>query len=476
MTLREFVKSFSVYGFLPVFTKFASFLLVPLYIRVFSSAEFGIVELVVSAMGFIVFAINLEFYGAIGRFFFDRESVKDKQVLISTGLGLTFASAAFVSLLCFLFIDNLHGMLFTTGDYYQLLQIGMVWSVLSAVSTYLSVVPRYLKKARQYVLFNAISLVTKLVSTIVFVVVFKFGVAGVLWGNVVGALVSTLLYWFSSSKYIRFVFSVQDAKEIVKFSIPLAPGVMIIGIYQPIFRSVMGRSYSLEELGLFSFASRIAMILGIVETSIRLSWRPLLYENIKKANFGKSYFKISQLVGSLLLVAGTVIIGLSPEIIHLIGTPEYYPSRLMIGGVLIAQIIQNLDSLRGFGFEVAKKTYMVSIITIVSRALGIVFLVFFAKPLGLLGVAIAFMVPLLLSYPIKVLYTKRFISVNTSNIREVGLWVLLIIAYVMSIYSSPLYARILVILACVILATPFQQVMMYLNNWKLLKQTRNVVS
>jgi O-antigen/teichoic acid export membrane protein len=234
----------------------------------------------------------------------------------------------------------------------------------------------------------------------------------------------------------------------------------------------MGRNYSLEELGLFSFASRIAMILAIVETSIRLSWRPMLYENLKKANFGASYFKISKLVGSLLLVTGTVIIGLSTEIIYLIGTPEYYPSRLMIGGILIAQIIQNLDSLRGFGFEVAKKTYIISIITIVSRALGIVFLIFAAKPFGLLGVAIAYMVPLLLSYPIKVLYTKRFISVNTSNIREVGLWALLVIAYGMTIYSLPLHVRSIVILASVILAFPFHQARMYAHNWNLLKQTR----
>jgi len=472
MTLKEFVKSFSVYGFLPVFTKFASFLLVPLYIRVFSSAEFGIVELVVAAMGFIVFAMNLEFYGAIGRFFFDRESIREKQILISTGLGLTLAAATMVSLVSFIFIRTLHGLLFKTGDYYQLLRIGMIWSIFSAVSTYLSVIPRYLKKAKQYVLFNAISLLTKLASTIVFVVVLKTGIAGVLWGNVVGTIVSTALYWFSSSKYIRFLFSVQDARDIVKFSIPLVPGVLIIGIYQPIFRSVMGRNYSLEELGLFSFASRIAMILAIVETSIRLSWRPMLYENLKKANFGASYFKISKLVGSLLLVTGTVIIGLSTEIIYLIGTPEYYPSRLMIGGILIAQIIQNLDSLRGFGFEVAKKTYIISIITIVSRALGIVFLIFAAKPFGLLGVAIAYMVPLLLSYPIKVLYTKRFISVNTSNIREVGLWALLVIAYGMTIYSLPLHVRSIVILASVILAFPFQQARMYAHNWNLLKQTR----
>lgn len=464
MTLREFIKSFSAYGFLPVFTKFASFLLVPVYVRVFSSADFGIVELVLSTMNLVVFAMSLEFYGAIGRFFYDRETTKEKQVLISTGFGLTLISALLVSSFCYVFIKQLHEMIFPVGDYYSLIRIGLLWSVLSAISTYLSVIPRYLKKAKQYVLFNSVSLVIKLTSTIFYVLVLKTGISGILWGNVTGDVVAIILYWISSSRFIRAYFSIEEARKIISFAIPLVPGVLIIGLFQPMFRSIMGRNYSLEELGIFSFASRIATILVIVETAIRLAWRPLLYENIKKADFGASYFKISKLVGAMLLLTGIAIIGVSKEIISIIGTSEYLPGRILIGGILIAQILQNLDSLRGFGYEVAKKTYMVSIITIVSRAIGIVFLIYAAKPFGLFGAGAAFMLPLLISYPIKATYTKRFISVDTKNLREAILWLLLVIVYVMSIYDLSLIFRITAILSSLVIATPLKCVKDYLSS------------
>ena len=69
MTLKEFVKSLSVYGFLPVFTKFAGYLLVPIYVRVLSKYDYGIAELILSIVAFVTYLINLEFYGAVGRFY-----------------------------------------------------------------------------------------------------------------------------------------------------------------------------------------------------------------------------------------------------------------------------------------------------------------------------------------------------------------------------------------------------------------------
>ncbi|MFZ2799739.1 MAG: hypothetical protein WAZ30_05905, partial [Syntrophorhabdus sp.] len=141
MTLREFIKSFSFYGFLPVFTKFAGFLLVPVYVRVLSQSDYGIAELILSTVGFLTYVINLEFYGAVGRFFFERESLRDRQKLISTGLYLTLASALVIAVLGLVFQGSAHALLFPRGNYQSELRLGLLWAVISAVSTYLSILP-----------------------------------------------------------------------------------------------------------------------------------------------------------------------------------------------------------------------------------------------------------------------------------------------------------------------------------------------
>ncbi|MDI9529218.1 MAG: oligosaccharide flippase family protein [Candidatus Cloacimonadota bacterium] len=472
MTLREFIKSFSFYGFLPVFTKFAGFLLVPVYVRVLSQSDYGIAELILSTVGFLTYVINLEFYGAVGRFFFDRESLRGRQKLISTGLYLTLASALVVAALGLVFQGSAHALLFPRGNYLPELRLGLLWAVISAVSTYLSILPRYEKKAGRFVLFNVITVLVKLLSTVLFVVVLRMGIMGILWGHICGASCSTVLYTLSSRKFLILDFSWPEAAEIARFSLPLVPGILLIALYQPLMRTLISRVYDLKALALFSFAYRLTTLMALVESGIRLSWRPLLYENIRKASFGNEYIRISRFAGTLILLFGIVIICMARELILLIGTRQYLDSLYIIGFLVVSNILINLESLRGFGFEVAKKTYMITIIHVSSRALGLLFLWQVATRFQLAGIGIALLIPPLLDYLVKVSYTKKRIGVSTFSGQEALLWLLVAGAVTMSLLQAHLVLRMLILLAALACAVPYKQLPYLLKRFQVFRMAR----
>ncbi|MDD2228306.1 MAG: oligosaccharide flippase family protein [Candidatus Cloacimonetes bacterium] len=455
MSIKEFLKSLSVYGILPVFTKFASFLLVPIYVRVFSSQEFGIVELIVSSVNFIVFAMSLEFYGAVGRFFFEHKDLEGRRKLVSSGLIMTIAASLLVFTLGMLFQKHIGNILFKSQIYRLEIQIGLVWAVFMAVSTYLSVLPRYMKKAKLFVLYNAISLVVKLLSTIVYVVVLKLGVAGAVLGNLTGAITSTLLYGITSIVYIRPVFSYNHFKAIAKFSLPLVPGLLVYGFYQPAMRTILSRVYSMQSLGLFSFALKMVMIMTVVENSIKLSWKPMLYENLRNANFGEEYHKISKFVGKTLLSVGILITIATPELIQLIGTAEYTKSAQLVGPLIIGNVFANLTMLRGFGFEIEKKTYMLSLINILTSLIGLLFLNFIAPQLGFIGIGVAFLLPSFVAYQIQYFYTKKIIQSKSNLGDELWYWILLLLTSVFLVYEASIWLRIAVLSILVILIKPY---------------------
>ena len=457
MNVKDFVKSLSIYGILPVFTKFAGFLLVPIYVRVLSQYDYGIVELIISTISFATYLINMELYAAVGRFYFDKDSFRQKQKLVSTGLFLTLFSAAFVSALFILFQDIIHQALFQSGNYFLELRLGLVWAVISAISTYLSILPRYEKKAGRFVLFNVITVLVKLSSTIIFVVVLKLGIRGVLLGHIAGASTSTVLYSVSAFKYLRWSISIEEIKEMFHFSLPLVPGVFLLGIYQPLMRTLISRVYDINTLAIFSFAFKLTTIMAIVETGIRLAWRPMLYENINKKSFGKEYSKISEFSASVLLLFGVVIISASREIVILIGTVQYYDSVKILGFLVMGNILWNLDSLRGFGFEVAKKTYWITIVNSFSRLMGVLFMLFISPKLGLMGIGVAMLLPQFIDYCIKVTYTKRFISSAKVNSSEILLWGLVIISVIFSIVNAHILLRLsTIIIAASIFVTLYQ--------------------
>lgn len=452
MTLKEFVKSFSIYGFLPVFTKFAGFLLVPIYVRVLSQYDYGIAELILSSITFLIYLMNMEFYGAVGRFYFDREDHAGRQNLISTGFYLTLFSAVFVAMLCLVFQDALHDMLFSKGEYHFELRLGLLWAVITAISTYLSILPRYEKKAKRYVLYNMISVSVRLLSTILFVVSLKLGIRGILYGQIIGAACSTVLYAWSSQKYFVARMTIPEAREIARFALPLVPGVVLIGLYQPLMRIMISRIYDVQTLALFSFAYRIVTIIALVQTGIRLSWRPILFENIRKASFGKEYRRISDFSGTVILLAGIAIVTFAREMVSVLGTSQYVNSLQMIGLLVLATVFFILETVRGFGFEVVKKTYFITIINSVSRGLGLLFLWLVAPRFKLIGIGIAFLIPPLIDYLVKVNYTRKLIQLKGTSWREAMLWLLIACGVVFSIQDFHLVFRTALLLVSLAVA------------------------
>lgn len=455
MELRSFLKSFSIYGMLPVLAKFANFFLLPIYTRVFSSYEFGIIELILSSMQFFIFAISLELYSGVGRYFFEKESLIQKRKLVSTGLWMTSIAAVIVVVLSLVFKNNIQFYLFDSYEYNYEYKLGVIVAVITAISTYLSVLPRYEKKAKEYVASNFISIIIRLASTIFFVLYLKLGIVGVLYGHIFGVTTSAILYYLLSKKYIRFVYSKIDMFEIAKYAIPFVPGLLAGALLKPIIRSMISDLYSMNELGLYSFALKIATAFVIIESGIRLSWRPILFENIKNRNFGKEYLKISNFAGVSLLFAGITLTLISKELIMILGTPEYYAAGSLVGFLLISKIVANLSLIRGFGFEVAKKTIYISIINIFSAGVTIFLLYTIARKFGLIGIVLVPLIPGVISYIIKIIYTKRYISLKTFNLRELILWGIMISVAILNIYNVDIIIRGIILVLTLAISFPY---------------------
>ena len=412
MNIKSFIKDISIYGILPVTGKFIGFFLVPIYARVFSAYEFGVVELIVTLIQFLTFVCNLEFYGAIGRFFYDRESVEDKKKLISTGLFLTLFFTTITSVLVLLNEKHIIDGYLEGGDYQSLLRFGVVWMVLSAVYTYLGIIPRFEKKPKTFVTISTISLLIRVSSTIFFVLILKTGIIGVIYGHISGSFASTIMNGVISAKYIGFKFDLKEAKAITKFSLPLAPGLLLIGMWNPLSRSIIANYFSIQVVGLFSFAARITSILMILNQAINFAWKPILFESYKNDKFKEDFKRISTFSGLVAFYGVLILILTSPEISLYIGTKEYAEAYILVGFLALRKVFEVLAGMRGFGPLISNKTYILTGIEILCILVGVALLMLFQDKVGLMGIGIAFVVPAVIKYLFLTSYTKKYYHVT----------------------------------------------------------------
>ncbi len=444
--MKDFLKQVSVYGILPVVGKFAGFILIPIYARQFEAYEFGIVELLVTLAHFLMFACNLEFYSAIGRYFYEKNNLEERRGLISTGLFLTVIATLIVVTIAFLYEDRVVSYYLEGGNYKQEYRISLIWLIFSAFYTYLGVIPRYEKRPKVYVAINVSSLLVRLGTTILYILVLDLGIAGVLYGHLTGAFVASVSNFIVSYKYIGLHFNLREANRIIKFSTPIVPGLLIVGFWQPLSRSIMANYFSIKEVGLFAFAIRITSVLQMLNLAVKLAWNPMIFENYKKESFKKDLYKISKSMGILSLSAVICLTLLAPEIALYIGTTEYAESGVLIGFLSLAGVLEILRRLRGFGPLIQKKTYLLSLNEFIGIGLGLAMLVLIGSRLGLVGLGLAFTVPPLIKYLQLVWYTEKNLKFNFFSYQEVVLLVFLIGTIVLNIIGIAWYFRITLIL------------------------------
>ena len=98
-----------------------------------------------------------------------------------------------VLLFCFLFQDSILRYYLNDPSLSYVLKIGFIYLAIDGVATYISVIPRYTKKAKQYVVNNVSSILIRVLSTIFCVCVLNTGIVGVLYGHIIGTLSCLLL-------------------------------------------------------------------------------------------------------------------------------------------------------------------------------------------------------------------------------------------------------------------------------------------
>ncbi len=416
--MREFLKSISIYGLLPIIGKFAGFFLIPVYTRVFSSYEFGIVELLVTLASFLVFACNLEFYTAIGRFFYDNESTQERKKLISTGLFLTLFFTVIVVAIAWIAEKEILQYYFESQKYAFEYRLSLIWLLFAAVYTYLGVIPRYEKKPKLFVIISTSSLMVRVGSTLLYILVFDAGIAGVLYGHITGSIFSILFNGLISRKYLGFHFNRKHAREILRFAIPIVPSVLLIGFWEPLSRNMVTQYFSIATVGLLSFAIRITSVMEIFGGAVRLAWNPILFEQYTKPTFRRDVVRITRFTSIMVLFGGVFLTLLSPEICRYIGTHEYADSAILIGFLSFRSAFEILIKLRGFAPLLLKKTIILTLIEVVGVVLGLLLFFVLNNQWGLLGIGFAFVLPSLVKYGLIVSYTEKKYNITFHSFGE----------------------------------------------------------
>jgi len=254
------------------------FLLMPVFTRYLSPDDMGHVAMYTSVLNLFGIAIGLYLPGSTSVRYFKKEGIA-LPAYMGTGLLLVLCSAAIVSLLAVVFAPVLR--------HYTGLSVGwLLLGVLSATWQVIIQLQLKLMQMRGLVLRYAVvqNLYTLLImaGSVALVVVFTMGWPGRVFGQL-GAtvlLAIALLGLMLGRGVVRLAWNRDYAKDILAFGLPLIPhGIGSVAVVL-ISRAVLNTMAGMHEVGLYSVAAQLAMVISLVATAVNQAYSPWLFRRL----------------------------------------------------------------------------------------------------------------------------------------------------------------------------------------------------
>lgn len=210
---------------------------------------------------------------------------------------------------------------------------------------------------------------------------------GITIGNFIGALASLIIsYKYLSMKWIP-EFSLY-LKELMKVSLPFVPNYIASNVMLMTDRLVVVSLLGEKSLGIYALANRFAQIPNFGINIITRGFQPVMYLNYKETNGSALIKKVYDYSHYALIIMLPFMYFFATPIVKFFGGIKYYDSIPLIPIITMSAMVYGIMGLNGMGFTIQRKTYMITIISILSIVLNSSFNFMLGKFFGIKGIAI----------------------------------------------------------------------------------------
>ena len=424
--LVQLVKDSAIYGLSQAGAAFVGLVLIPIFTRTFSPAEYGVVGLVSPGISLLVLITGLQIVSGIARYFYEVED-ESRRTLLSTGLFLSLPFPLLICLGTLPWVDQISQLLFASPVYGKALSFALFSVVLKVMFGYLLLILRFERAAVKYSILAIGNLVLMAILSIFFVVSLHKGVEGVFLGFFLADLLFTIVAFLLLRKRLTFVFSVPFAKDILSYSIPIIP-IPIAGWFRTyIYRFLLLPIVGLAGVGIFNAGANVSMAILLITSSFRIAWGPFAMSVMHEENHRLIYTKVLTYFTVAVAAVAFLLTLFSHEIIHVLVPSNYWEAYQLVGLLAAALVLDGIFQIVAIGTLIVKKAYLDTIAFLVGIACGVGCLVMLTPHIGIMAAAIATLLGSAIAVAVEFYLAQRTYYINYEWKRVLSILLLLLI-------------------------------------------------
>lgn len=374
--LKKLAGQTAIYGLSSIVGRLLNYLLVPLYTRYFSTAEYGEVTMLYAYVSFLVVILT---YGMETAFFRFSQNEQDKKSVYSTSLISLLISSAIFIILMFMNADSIANALNFDGHPEYIQWFALIVG-LDAVSSIAFAKLREQSKAARFALIRLLNIFINIGLNLFFIIYCPYaiknnlpsadfvqsiysqsiGIGYIFIANLVASIV-TILLLLPEMLSASWQFNTQLWKKMMVFALPLMvaglAGITNETIDRILLSHLLPSSIAASEVGIYGAYYKLSIIMTLFIQTFRFAAEPFFFAQEKERNAKKVYADVMKY---FIIITATIFLGVMIyyDLVQQFIGEEFHDARglIIVPVLLLANLFLGIYYNLAVWFKLTEKT------------------------------------------------------------------------------------------------------------------------
>lgn len=426
-----FLKHGGNYLIASVATSALAFVSIPIYTRLLSTEDYGVVSVFMGVVGLLGSVMAFSTDRSVSRYFFDQKDELDFKRFVGTSSILAFVFFAFNAILLFLFATEFGKVV---GLDKEVVYMIIPTSAINIIGLTFQQIYGPLKRSKEIAISSVVRVFLGFAFSVALILVFnKDKFLGQILGQIITGLV-IVFFWIRLIKpFFKLCFDTSYIKYIFTYSVPLIPYALSGVIIEQFGKIAIGGTQGLSQAGFYNLALTVSSIVNIVIGVTHQAWNPYYFEYMNSKNYKQLDTDFMRIFKITILVAfGVACFG--KEIGLILAKREFSGALSLIPIFTVGYIFSQLSFayVRNFGYT--KKTQYMTITILASGISNVILNVFLIKSYGQFGAAISFALSYVIMTLIAWFINTYLVKLHSTSAKKLLFPILIVIPFYIFLY------------------------------------------
>jgi len=395
---KLFIQNFLIYGIGNIICKIIPVIMLPIITSIVpNSGYYGINDMVNLIVNFVAAIAMMGMYDSMFRMFFEREDIEFKKSICSTAIFFVMSSSTIICILMFIFKDLILNTIVSDVKYNLLFFIIIFNIFFSGVSSIVSAPTRMENKRKVFLIANAVTPILSYSVSIPLLLKGQYVYALPIAAMSSTVIMSVAFYIINRAWFSYKLISFKYLKELIKMGAPLMPTFLMYWVFSSFDRVMIKEMLGLNELGIYSVASRIAQISQFIYTAFAMGWQYFVFSTMNDEDQKELISNVADYLLVISIVATIGINALSKIIFSILAKGSYGEGFIILPYLFISPLLLMIYHTIGNQFLIVKKTWLEPIILSIAVITNVALNYLLIPIMGIEGASIGTMIGYLMA-------------------------------------------------------------------------------